>query len=363
LSMKIFITAGEDSGDLHASLLVREIKKILPEAEFEGMGGKRMEKEGVKLVENIKGLSVVGFQEVLSKWRKLLQVYNKLAEKLRKGNYSLFIPVDYPGMNLRLCKVAKEKGIKVIYYISPQLWAWGERRVEWIRKFVDKMIVILPFEEDFYRKRGIEAIFVGHPLVERVVPEISEEEFRKKYLKTSLPLIGLLPGSREEEVKRHLPLFKKLITHFQGKFEFLVLRARNVEEDIYHGFRTVFEEPYSLMKYSYLLVVASGTATLEAGLLCTPMVIIYRSPLITYLVGRSLLKIPHVGLVNIVMGKRIVPELVGCRIKLEDLAREIQKIAKEEENKRIRRELSNLKRILGESGAVKRAAKVICENL
>lgn len=369
--LKIFMVAGEESGDLHGSLLIRELRRLSPEIEITGMGGEKMREAGMEVVLQIdEKISVVGFQEVLQNFKKLRKVYSMLAQYLQESSYDVFIPIDYPGMNLRLSRIAKEQNRQVIYYISPQVWAWGEKRVSWIKEYIDKMIVILPFEKDFYRKKGVDAYYVGHPLLDVVKPEIGEKEFREIYGLGERPIIGLLPGSRGAEVRKNLPLLLNLVRAKGKDFSFVLLRAKSLEEDFFYAFsslpsevKIVSEHPYSLMKYSYLLVITSGTATLEAAILGTPMIIIYQPSMLTHLLVKNILRVPHIGLVNLVEGNNIIPEFVSPRISKDIIIREVEKLSRDKENKRMRESLRKIRDKLGEPGAAKRAAEIIIQSL
>ncbi|NOZ63582.1 MAG: lipid-A-disaccharide synthase [Caldiserica bacterium] len=369
--LRIFMVAGEESGDLHGSLLIRELRKLSPEIEITGMGGEKMREAGMNVILEIdEKISVVGFQEVFQNLKKLRKVYAMLAQHLQDSNYNMFIPIDYPGMNLRLSRIAKEQNKKVTYYISPQVWAWGEKRVSWIRKYVDKMIVILPFEKDFYSKKGIEAYYVGHPLLDVVKPEIGEKEFREIYGLGENPIIGLLPGSREGEVRKNLPLLLNLVRAKGKDFSFVLLRAKSLEEEVFRAFsplspevKIVSDHPYSLMKYAYLLVITSGTATLEAAILGTPMIIIYQPSMLTHLLVKNILRVPHIGLVNLVEGNNIIPEFVSPRISKDIIIQEVEKLSRDKENKGMRKSLKKIRDKLGEPGAAKRAAEIIIQDL
>ncbi len=365
------MVAGEESGDLHGSLLIRELRKLSPGIEISGMGGEKMREAGMNVVLQIdEKISVVGFQEVLQNLKKLRRVYAVLAQHLRKGRYDAFIPIDYPGMNLRLSRVAKEHNKRVIYYISPQVWAWGEKRVHWIKKYIDKMVVILPFEKDFYRERGIDVYYVGHPLLDVVKAEIGEKEFREIYGLGKKPVIGLLPGSREAEVRKNIPLLLSLVKAKGKEFSFILLRAKSLEEEFFHAFsplppevKIVSEHPYALMKYSHLLVITSGTATLEAAILGTPMIIIYQPSMLTHLLVKNILRVPHIGLVNLVEGENIIPEFVSPRIDQDIIIREVEKLSRDKENERMRETLKEIRDKLGKPGAAGRAAEIIIRSL
>src|SRR4030042_1145131 len=320
-SKNILIVAGEASGDLHASRLVRAIKEIYPEVNFSGLGGEELKKEGVNLYCNIVDLAVVGFVEVLKHLKEFREIFRNLLKEVDKAKPDLAILVDYPGFNLRLAGELKKRGVPIIYYISPQVWAWGENRIKTIKKLVDRMLVLFKFEELLYRKYDVPASFVGHPLLDIVEPKSSKEElFREFGLNLNNPTFALLPGSREKEIKTLLPImldtaaliYQDLGAHIQ----FLILRSEAVKEDLFHKILVRYKLPirlvsgrtYDGLAASNFALVASGTATLETAILGIPMVILSKVSLPTWLYLKMQIKIPYIGLVNVVKGEKFIAE-------------------------------------------------------
>ncbi len=368
----IMIIAGEASGDLHAAHLVKELKSINPHLEIFGIGGRKMKEAGVEVVYDIVELAVVGFVEVL----KHLKVFKKVLEKLlilldvRKPD--AVILVDYPGFNLRFAKYAKEKNIPVIYYISPQLWAWGKGRIQEIKKYVEKMVVIFGFEEELYREAGVKVNFVGHPFLDIVKPGWKKEETIKHlHLNHHSKKIALLPGSRQKEIERHLPVMlascEKIKTQIPD-VEFILSRRRELDKSIYNKIisrstikpHSLEDRPYEIMDISDIVIVSSGSATLETAIMEKPMIIVYKTSFLTWFLARNMIKIPNIGLVNVVAGKKIVPELIQFNATAENIAKETLSILNNKElQKDIRQNLRKVKEKLGERGATERAAHII----
>lgn len=369
---RIMIIAGEASGDLQAANLVNALKKIEPHIEIFGIGGKKMKEAGVEIVYDIVDLAVVGFMEVLKHLRTFKKVLGKLVGLLETKRPSAVILVDYPGFNLRFAKYVKEKNIPVIYYISPQIWAWGNERISEIKKCVDKMIVIFGFEEDLYKEAGIKVNFVGHPFLDIVRSEWKKEETIKHlHLKHHCTKIALLPGSREKEIERHLPAMLKgceLIKQKLPDTEFVLSRRKELDKSIYNKIihrskikpHSLENRPYEIMGISDLVIVSSGSATLETAIMKKPMVIIYKTSIITWLLARNLVKIPDIGLVNVVAGRRIVPELIQFDVNAANIARKSLEILNNKKlQEDIREDLRKVREKLGEKGAAGRAAHLI----
>lgn len=370
---KILIVAGEASGDMHAANLVLAIKNINPQIEFFGLGGKKMQQAGVDLLFNLADLAVVGFIEILRNFRKIKQAFSLILKKADEINPDAAILVDYPGFNLRLAKELKKRNIKVIYYISPQIWAWGLKRVNLIKKVVDKMIVLFKFEEELYQKFGVDAFFAGHPFLETVTAQLSRQDFLKNY---ALPpgekqIIGLMPGSRKIEVLTLLPLMIKtaqlLNQEFRNTF-FLVIKSQNVPQDLFDKFLSGSGLPYKIIEnQSYdcinacdFVLVASGSATLEVAILQKPMVVIYKVSILTWVFLKFMLKIPYVGLVNVVVGRKIVPECLQFKATPKNIFAEIKNILiSPEKMNQLKNDLQQVKESLGATGAAKRAATLI----
>lgn len=372
---KIIIVAGEASGDLHASHLVAAIRDLLPETRFFGLGGSRMRAEGVEIFYDLTTLSVVGFFEVIKHLKTIREIFNLLLEKIEEIKPDCAILVDYPGFNLRLAQQLKKRNIKVIYYISPQIWAWGLRRVHLIKKVVDKMIVILKFEEELYRKYGIAASFVGHPLLDIAKPTIPKSQFLQSVgLAPNKTTVALLPGSRNKEVERLLPIMLqvgKIIRHRNPQIQFVLLRASSITNQIFKKCLSAIDFPlasaenqtYNGLNASEAAIVTSGTATLETAILQKPMVVIYKVSFLTWIFIKRMIKIPYIGLVNVVAGKKIVPECLQYRASPEIIADHILEILDQSKFPDLKNELSKIRDVLGKEGASNRAAKIVVEEL
>ena len=369
---RIMIIAGEASGDIQGASLVKALKSINPHIEIFGVGGRQMKEAGVDIVYDIVELAVVGFIEVL----KHLKVFKKILEKLlillEIKKPDVVILIDYPGFNLRFAKYVKEKNIPVIYYISPQIWAWGSQRIAEIKKCVDKMVVIFGFEEDLYKEAGVKVSFVGHPFLDIVKSSWKKEESIKHlHLKHHSTKIALLPGSREKEIEKHLPVMLKSCEMIKEKMpdvEFILSRRKELDKSIYNKIissskikpHSLENRPYEIMDIADLVIVSSGSATLETAIMQKPMIVIYKTSFITYFFAKNMIKIPNIGLVNVVAGKRIVPELVQSQANEVNITKESLNILN---NKKlqidIKENLRKVKEKLGEKGAIDRAAHII----
>src|SRR3989338_3706022 len=343
----IFLVAGEASGDLHASHLAEELRTLNPSLSFSGVGGPLMQKAGVELYEDLTKIAVVGFVEVLKHFLEFRRFFHLVLDKIRTAKPDAVILVDYPGFNLRLAKELKKLGIKVIYYISPQVWAWKENRVEAIRRDVDKMLVLFEFEKEFYAKRGLDVEFVGHPLIDSIKVTKSRKQFLESIgLSDNKLTVGLLPGSRRKEIENLLPAMLEaadiLNREFNGKIQFLLLKAPNIAMDfvarylrsnIVSNLRVVTlpltiidGQTYDGINASDVCMVASGTATLETAIIGKPMVVAYKTSLLTYWLAKNLVKISNIALVNVVAQKRIVAECVQFDATGVKLAAEVRNI-------------------------------------
>ena len=379
-SFKILIVAGEASGDMHAATLVREIKKLNPHITFSGLGGKAMQEAGVEIYENIVDLAVVGFVEVLKHLQEFRRLFRLVLQKAGETNADAVLLVDYPGFNLRLARELKKRGFKVIYYISPQVWAWKENRVLLIKTCVDKMLVLFAFEKEFYAKRGYSAHFVGHPLLDSVKVTMNRDTFLESHgLSKNKFTVGLLPGSRQKEVEKLLPVMigaAEILHNKNPKIQFLILKAPTIDREIIQKFAVgarhavplpnaiIDNDTYNGINASDICMVASGTATLETAILQKPMVVIYKTSLLTYWIAKSFVKIPHIGLVNIVAGEKIVPEYIQFNATPRKIAAEVTSISQNEIRiAEIKSELAKVKSSLGLSGASRRAAEAIIQSL
>ncbi len=373
---RIMIVAGEVSGDMHGGLLARALRERSPGIKLTGMGGREMAAAGVKLYEYPVERAVVGFFEVLKNLAYFRRAFRLITGKLETERPDLVVLIDYPGFNLRFAREIKKRKIPLVYYISPQVWAWGEDRVRLIKRCVDRMLCILPFEENFYRERGVPAVFVGHPLFDHLPrrdPRGRAQVCGEFKLDPGAPVIALLPGSRESEVRQHLPLMLAAAERIKKELpsaQFAVLRPAAVPRGIYDESLRRSSLPVAVIEnriqdglaIARLALVCSGTATLETCLAGVPMVIIYRLSFFTWLGLRQLVKIPHIGMVNIIAGKRVVPELVQYDARPERIAAEALKILGDPAaEKQIREELLKVKEKLGGPGASRRAADIIME--
>jgi len=370
--IKLMVIAGETSGDLQAANLIKSLKYINPHIEIFGMGGKKMAAEGVEIIYDITGLAVVGFFEVLKHLATFKKIFEKLAGLLKTRKPDAVILIDYPGFNLRFAKVAKEKNIPVIYYISPQIWAWGKQRIHEIKKYVDKMVVIFGFEETLYKEAGVRVSFVGHPFLDIVKPLWKKEEtIRTCHLKHDSIKIALMPGSRKKEIEKHLPAMLEACKMIQKKIpnsEFIISKIKELDQRIYNKItrrskikpHSLENRPYEVMDIADLVIVSSGSATLEVAIMGKPMVIVYKTSFLTWLLAKNLIKIPDIGLVNIVAGQRIVPELVQFKVTLKNIAKEsIDILTSHKKIHEIKEHLRKVKAKLGEQGASSRAAHAI----
>ena len=369
MEKRILIVAGEASSDLHAADVVKEIKALVPGLDFFGLGGAKMEKQGVKLYANIVDLAVVGFVEVLKNIRKFKAIFDQLLQEVDKLNPQLAILIDYPGFNLRLAAELKKRNIPIVYYISPQVWAWGRDRIRLIKKLVKQMIVIFRFEEELYKKEGISVSFVGHPFLDIVKSDSTLN------LPPDKSTFALLPGSRETEVRRLLPLMlesAKIIREKIPNSQFLILRSSTVKKELFDQILLNYKLPiyiFSDKTYEGIMscdfaLIASGSATLECTILQKPFVIIYKVSWFSWLYLRAIIQIPYIGLVNIVAGRRIIEEFIQYHTQPKRIANYIiETLNNPQKMASIKNELSRVKLLLGENGASKRAAKIVVDLL
>jgi len=367
---KILMIAGEASGDSRGAELIRAIRKKVPESVFFGIGGDRMAGAGMEIRRHVRETAFLGFLEVIRHLPFIRRVFREMTRFLDERNPDLVILVDYPGFNLRFAGIAKKRGFRVVYYISPQIWAWGGGRIRKIRKTVDHMIVVFPFEESFYGRAGVPVTFVGHPLTDTFhVEETRESFFASLDLDAGGKTLGLLPGSRKQEVRRLLPEMvgaaRILKTRIPG-LQCVVGQSPTLSDEDYAPFlsgtdiRGVRGRTHALMRHCDALAVASGTATLEAAVAGTPMVVVYKMAPLSYRIGKRLVRVEHIGLVNIVAGRRLVPELIQSGARSERIAGTLWPLLVEEDPIRFMREgLRETVSRLGEPGAADRAADVV----
>jgi lipid-A-disaccharide synthase len=368
---RIMIVAGEASGDLHGGNLVQAMHQIDPSLRFYGIGGKKLKAAGVELIADSADMAVVGLTEVVSKLGMILKVMAQLKASLKADRPDLIILIDYPDFNLSLAKAAKKYGVRVFYYISPQVWAWRRGRIGKIKKIVDKMAVILPFEASLYNKAGVDATFVGHPLLDVVRAKYSREEALRRFgLREGITTVGILPGSRQSEVVRLLPemlMAAEIIEKKLSSVQFVLPLADTLETHFVSNIirqypikvKVIPDEIYDVIGCADIAMVASGTATLETALMGTPMIIIYKVSAPSYYVGKMVINVDHIGLVNIMAGKTIVPELIQEAAIPEAIAAEVIDILTNRERMDdIKTELSKIRDMLGSPGAAVRTARI-----
>jgi lipid-A-disaccharide synthase len=370
--MKYYIIAGEASGDLHASNLMKELAQLDTQAQFRCWGGDLMQAAGGILVKHYRSLAFMGFTEVLLNLRTILNNLAFCKRDLEAFNPDVVILVDYPGFNLRVAKFAHQKKIKVFYYISPQIWAWKQSRVHDIKRYVDKMFVILPFEKEFYANQAMEVDFVGHPLHDAIAGDKSlaaAGDFKSQHQLDEKPIIALLPGSRKQEIERVLPVMLSIIPGFKD-LQFIVAGVSSVGEGFYdrllknQNVKIVFDTTRVLLRNSQAALVTSGTATLETAMLGIPEVVCYKGGQLSYLIARQLIKVPYISLVNLIAGREVVKELIQDELNMDTLTRELKRILPGKEGRnRMLEDYSELNQLLGEELASQKTARLMINYL
>jgi lipid-A-disaccharide synthase len=368
--MRVMIIAGEPSGDLHGAGVVRELKRRVPECDVFGIGGDKMQAAGMQLVYHIRELAVMGFLEVVQHLPLIRSVEKTLDALLTARTPDVLLLIDYPGFNLRFARLAKRQKIHIVYYISPQVWAWNPGRVKKMKGLIDTMLVVFPFEVEIYREAGIEAKFVGHPLLEVLDEPQGRSEFCKRWgIDERKKILGLFPGSRKQEIERIFPAMIGAVRILSRQFEIQAAAGVSSVLDVEYMQSFLRDDiplfliqnaTYDVMKNSDLAIVTSGTATLEAGYFQTPMIVVYKTSWLTYLIGRMLVRINNIGLVNIVAGENIVPELLQTQVSASRLAEEASgQLTSEQKRKEISQRLSVIKEKLGTCGASARVAETV----
>ncbi len=375
MSKKVFLVACEASGDLHGAHLISEIRKLVPDTIFCGVGGTKMQAAGMRAFHDMTKISALGLGDVLRNYFKYLKIFNETLANIRSEKPNAVVLIDSPAFNLRLAKKISAVA-PVLYYISPQLWAWGKRRIHIVKKHIREMLVILPFEKDFYEKEGVAVKFVGHPLLD-AIPELPEAPVLRAKIGI-LPgqkAIGLFSGSREKEVKRILPIMLQaavLLGKDLPATTFFISKSPNVRPAVYdellQGLSFKVECPvisfYELVKAMDFAYVASGTATLETALIGTPFFLLYKASWSTYLLGKHLIKVPYLGLVNLLADDKVVPEFIQQDAHPETLAHEAKFFLRTPElQQKMREEFRQVREKLGQKGASARAAKEVLDFL
>ncbi|MBK9730212.1 MAG: lipid-A-disaccharide synthase [Chitinophagaceae bacterium] len=361
--MRFYIIAGEASGDLHAANLVKAMSKLQPESLFRGIGGDLMKQEGVELVKHFKETAFMGFWEVFKNLRKILGFIEIAKKDILAWKPDAVILVDYPGFNLRIASFAKEKHLKVFYYISPQVWAWKASRVRKIKRDVDHLFVILPFEKEFYKKWNYEVTFVGHPLLD------ATEKFIHQPINLQLekPVVALLPGSRKQEIGTILPVMLDIIPHFPD-VQFVLAGVNSIDENFYREIignadvQLLFNQTYALLSQSKAALVTSGTATLEAALFNVPEVVCYKGGAVSFWIGKQLVDVKYISLVNLILNQPLVKELIQQEFTASNLITELSELLYDQ-NRRdsVLKGYELLKEKLGRSGASVNTAELILQ--
>ncbi|MFN4298762.1 MAG: lipid-A-disaccharide synthase [Thermaurantimonas sp.] len=360
--MKFLLLAGESSGDLHGANLLKNLKKLFPESNFYCFGGNKMESEGGILLLHYREMAFMGFYEVLKNLRKILKNLEFCKNWIVENKPDVIVYIDFPGFNMRIAKFAKEKGFKNIYYISPQIWAWKEGRVHQIKRDIDLMITILPFEKAFYEKYGYKVEYVGHPLLDAIDMGCTENIPEKS---TEFD-IALLPGSRQQEIENILPVMIEFALK-NPNLKFALAAAPSIEKSFYEKYilgvenvKVIEGKTYDVIRYSRAAIVASGTATLETALLNTPLVVVYKGNKLSYLIAKKLVRVKYISLVNLILDRKAVPELIQDELNTANLDIEIKKLL--EDNSAIKAQknaFAELRKKLGGKGASERTALCI----
>jgi lipid-A-disaccharide synthase len=330
--VRILISAGEASGEMYGAQLIEALRRRDPSLEFFGVGGPRMREAGCSTVVDAKDLAVVGITEILSHLPKIYGLFHRLIAEVDRRRPDLAIVIDSPAFNWRVARQMRKRGIPVVYYVAPQFWAWRQGRVKLLRKYVTKALVIFPFEEKFYRDRGVDATFVGHPLAQIPEPEISRETYAAQHhVDPAKDWITLMPGSRVKEVRMNLPTILEAADQLGSAYEYLLPVAptlnRALLEEVTKGRRITFvEESLSALHHSRAAIVTSGTATVEAAMMVTPFTMVYRVSPLTYTLGKPRIKVPYFAMVNLIAGEKVVPELVQADFTAEKVVEKLREI-------------------------------------
>jgi lipid-A-disaccharide synthase len=359
-AMRYYIIAGEASGDLHGSNLIKELKKLDAMASIRCWGGDKMQQAGADLVKHYRDLAFMGFSEVIKNIFTILRNLSFCKKDIEQFQPDTLILIDYPGFNLRVAKWAKKKNLRIIYYISPQVWAWKENRVKMMKETIDKMIVILPFEKDYFKNKwNWEVEYVGHPLVEVIESEkLNPDSYREKSEKlSSREIVALLPGSRKQEILKKLPVMLEVSKAFSS-YQFIVAKAPGVNDDFYssllnpyNNVSAVSGKTYDLLMQAKAALVTSGTATLETALFGVPEVVCYKGSFLSYEIGRRLVKVKYISLVNLIMDKLVVKELIQHDMNVKNLEHELHELLTNEKRiTELKKDYADLKNILSEKG-------------
>lgn len=369
--MKYYIIAGEASGDLHASNLMKALKQEDPDADFRFWGGDLMQAQGGKMVKHYRELAFMGFAEVIMNLRTIFSNIKLCKEDIKNYEPDVILYIDYPGFNMRIAEWAKKQGYQNHYYISPQIWAWKENRIKKIKRDVDHMYVILPFEKQFYEeKHDFPVEFVGHPLLDAIQDRQppQPEEFRKEHNLGNKPIIALLPGSRKQEIEKMLSIMLSVTDHFED-YQFVIAGAPSQDSEFYQEFTSrknvslIMNKTYDVLSLAHAALVTSGTATLETALFKVPEVVCYKGSYISYHIAKRIINLEYISLVNLIMDREVVKELIQSELNTENLKKELTKILQDDKREKVFSEYHELELKLGGAGASKNTAKLIMENI
>ncbi len=364
--MKYFFIVGEASGDLHAGNLISFLREKDKTAQIEGWGGDNMLRENVIIHKHIRDLAFMGFVEVIKNIQTIIKNFSICKKQIDFFHPDIIVLIDYPGFNLRMAKWAKKRGYKVVYYISPTIWAWNEKRVFTIKNYVDRMICILPFEKQYYSKWNYAADYVGNPSVEI----IQKEKQKENPLKFSKKIIALLPGSRKQEIEMMLPIMLKAIEKFKD-YEIVIAQAPNLETNLYEKYlhpnssiQLIQHQTYNILKLASAAIVTSGTATLETALFGVPQVVCYKANLFSYKIAKFLIKIKYISLVNLILEKSAVKELIQNEMTADNIYRELNLLLNDDNRKKeIETDYLKLSTLLSEGNANEKAAEIIYQSV
>jgi len=368
--MKFYIIAGEASGDLHAANLMKALKEEDPNANFRFWGGDLMQAQGGTMVKHYRELAFMGFAEVVMNLRTIFSNIKFCKKDILQFNPDVIIYIDYPGFNMRIAEWAKKQGFRNHYYISPQIWAWKENRIKKIKRDIDHMYVILPFEKQFYEeKHNFPVEFIGHPLLDAIQDRQppQQEEFRKKHDLGNKPIIALLPGSRKQEIEKMLSIMLSVTDHFK-EYQFVIAGAPSQDREFYQEFTgkenvsLIMNKTYDVLSLSHAALVTSGTATLETALFKVPEVVCYKGSYISYHIAKRIINLDYISLVNLIMEREVVKELIQSQFNTENLKRELTAILEDKKREEIFAEYQELELKLGGAGASRNTAKLIIEN-
>ena len=355
---RYYFIVGEASGDLHAANLIKELTRLDADTTFQGFGGERMQKEGLILTKHFQEMAFMGFWEVLLNLSAIRKNFKQAKKEIIEYKPDVLVLVDYPGFNMRMATFAKKHNIKVVYYITPQVWAWKKSRVKKLNRYVDLLLPILPFERSFFAKHGIDVSYVGHPLLDAF------KDLDSRKIESEKPIIAILPGSRKQEIATSLPIMMEVAKSFEN-YQFIIAGAPSISQDFYRHITqdsyipVLSNQTHALLKESKAAIVTSGTATLEAAILKVPQVVCYKTSSISYFLAKLVVKVKFIALVNLICNKEVVKELIQNDFNTVNLVNELNRILNKKNKTQILSDYERMISLLGDEGASKRAAQAI----